>query len=91
MSNQTYDDYIGVDIDNYEVCFGLYHGRGHWDFWQDTGFEFVVDEEVEFVFQEAINEEGLTVVIDKELIQKAEDMAYELYWERYNENYYEYA
>lgn len=88
QSEQTFDDYISAYVtDNndveYEVCFGLYHGSGHWDFWQDTGYEFVEDEAVELVFQEALDEEGNTVTISQDLIDKAESMACEKYWERY--------
>lgn len=86
---QTFDDYISVEIDQYEVCFGLYHGSARWDFWQDTGFEFNIMEEVELVFQEAIDQDGMIVVkLPKEIIDKAEDIAAELYWDRYAEGVY---
>ena len=90
---QTFDDYISCYItdDNnveYEVCFGLYHGVARWAFWQDTGFEFNIMEEVTLVFQEALNEEGFVVTLHKELIDKAEEIAEETYWERYSEGAY---
>ena len=93
MTNQTYDDYISTYVtDNndveYEVCFGLYHGRGYWDFWQDTGYEFVEDDAVELVFQEVLDEEGNTVTISQDLIDKAKSMACEKYWERYASGQY---
>ena len=94
MNNQTFDDYISSYItdDNnieYEVCFGLYHGVARWDFWSDTGFEFNIMEEVTLVFQEAINEEGVVVVsLPKDLIDKAEEIAAELYWECYADGAY---
>ena len=91
---QTFDDYISSYItdDNnveYEVCFGLYHGVARWDFWQDTGFEFNIMEEVTLVFQEAVDPHGnITVILSKDLIDKAEEIAAELYWERYADGAY---
>lgn len=89
----TYDDYISTYVtDNnnveYEVCFGLYHGRGSWSFWKDTGYEFDIEEDVELVFQEALDEEGNTVTISQDLIDKAEEIACEKYWERYAQGAY---
>lgn len=91
---QTCDDYISVYITDdqgveYEVCFGLYHGVGRWDFWKDTGFEFNIMEEVELIFQEAIDPEGEFVVkLSKELVDKAEEIAADTYWERYADGTY---
>ena len=90
---QTFDDYISSYItdDNveYEVCFGLYHGVARWDFWSDTGFEFNIMEEVTLVFQEAVDPHGnITVILSKDLIDKAEEIAAELYWERYADGQY---
>lgn len=91
---QTFDGYISSYItDNnnveYEVCFGLYHGVARWDFWQDTGFEFNIMEEVTLVFQEAIDPHGnITVILSKDLIDKAEEIAAETYWERYADGAY---
>lgn len=92
MTN-TYDEYLSVhitDMNNveYEVCFGLYHGSGHWVFWSDTGYEWTIDSEVELVFQEAFNEEGDQVKVEDALLKKAEDMAYDIYWERYADGEY---
>lgn len=91
-SEQTFDDYISAhvtDNDNveYEVCFGLYHGSGYWDHWQDTGYEFVVEEEVELIFQDAFCE-GDTVTISQDLIDSAKSVAHEIYWSRYADGQY---
>ena len=93
MINKTFDDYISSYItDNnnveYEVCFGLYHGVARWDFWQDTGFEFNIMEEVTLIFQEAIDEEGNMVKLPQDLIYKASEIAEETYWKRYAEGHY---
>lgn len=93
MSQHTYDDYINAYVkddqnNQYEVCFGLYHGCGHWDYWSDTGYDWIVDEEVTLVFQNALDEQGQIVKLSQELLDEAEEQAGEIYWERYAEGAY---
>lgn len=81
---KNYDLYSNVEIDGYEVLFGIMHGDGKWTHWSDTGWEFDMIKDCVIDFIEALDDNGDKVIPPMAVVIEAEELAYVSYWNNNN-------
>ena len=83
---KAYDSYSLVEIDGYEVTFGVINGDGILRHWPDTGWEFDMTKDCVIEFVEAIDNNGDIVQPPQSVLDEAEELAYNSYWENFRYN-----
>lgn len=84
---KAYDSYSTVEIDGYEITFGITDGDGIWKHWYDTGWEFDMTKDCVIEFVEGLDNNGDKVQPPKSVIDEAEELAYNSYWENFRQRY----
>lgn len=84
---KTYDNYSTVEIDGWEITFGITDGDGLWKHCSIFGWEFDMTKDCDIEFVEALDNNGDKGQPHLSVVDEAFELAYNSYWENYRQRY----